>query len=416
MASRKTLRSGKRAASRRPRRVVVAMSGGVDSSVVAALLKQQGHEVIGVTLQLYDHGEAVGRRGACCAGQDIHDARRVADRLGIAHYVLDYEQRFKATVMQSFADSYVAGETPIPCVVCNQQIKFHELLATARELEADTLATGHYIELRAGPAGPELCRARDAERDQSYFLFATTRAQLDWLMFPLGRLSQGRGSRAGAAVRAARRRQVRQPGHLLRAAGPLHQHHRAPEARRGAKPATSCTSTAACSAATAASSTTPSASVAGLGIPGPAPLYVVRLDAAAKQVVVGPRESLHAHWITLRNVNWLGDEPIPSGGMSVAVRVRSTSPPQPATLFPSGDGARVLLRDGEYGVAAGQACVFYADAGPRGAGAGRRMDRARVEPGRAAGDGGRGGRRDRRNYRARTRVSGGHLARETIKS
>jgi tRNA-uridine 2-sulfurtransferase len=166
--------------------VVVAMSGGVDSSVAAALLAQQGHDVIGVTLQLYDHGEAVGRRGTCCAGQDIHDARRVADRLGIAHYVLDYEQRFKASVMQSFADSYAAGETPIPCVVCNQKIKFNELLATARELEADTLATGHYIELRQGLAGAALHRARDSERDQSYFLFATTRAQLDWLSFPLG--------------------------------------------------------------------------------------------------------------------------------------------------------------------------------------------------------------------------------------
>src|SRR5215470_14963347 len=175
---------------RRPRRVVVAMSGGVDSSVVAALLKQQGCDVIGVTLQLYDHGEAVGRRGTCCAGQDIHDARRVADRLGIAHYVLDYEQRFRTTVMQSFVDSYVAGRTPIPCVVCNQQIKFDELLATARELEADTLATGHYIELRQGPTGPELYRARDTERDQSYFLFATTRAQLEWLSFPLGGYSK----------------------------------------------------------------------------------------------------------------------------------------------------------------------------------------------------------------------------------
>ena len=162
------------------------MSGGVDSSVAAALLQQQGHDVIGVTLQLYDHGEAVDRKGSCCAGQDIHDARRVADRLGIPHYVLDYEQRFKATVMQSFADSYAAGETPIPCVTCNQQIKFSELLATSRELGAALLATGHYIELRQGSSGPELYRAQDADRDQSYFLFATTPAQLASLLFPLG--------------------------------------------------------------------------------------------------------------------------------------------------------------------------------------------------------------------------------------
>ena len=363
MASPKILRSGKRAASRRPRRVVVAMSGGVNSSVVAALLKQRGHEVIGVTLQLYDHGEALGRRGACCAGQDIHDARRVADRLGIAHYVLDYEQRFKATVMQSFADSYVAGETPIPCVVCNQQIKFHELLATARELEADTLATGHYIQLRAGPGGPELCRARDAERDQSYFLFATTRAQLDWLMFPLGsyRKAEVRALAHQFALPVADKSDSQdicfvpqgryttvieqlkpgaaEVGDIVHVDGRvLGRHSGIINYTIGQR--------------------------RGLGIPGPAPLYVVRLDAGAKQVVVGPRESLHAHWISLRNVNWLGDEPIPSGGISAAVRVRSTSPPQPATLFPMGDGARVLLRDGEYGVAAGQACVFYADADP----------------------------------------------------
>jgi len=362
MASRKTLRSGKRAASGRPRRVVVAMSGGVDSCVVAALLSQQGHEVIGVTLQLYDHGQAVGRRGACCAGQDIHDARRVADRLGIAHYVLDYEQRFKATVMQSFADSYIAGETPIPCVVCNQQIKFHELLATARELGADTLATGHYIQLRAGSAGPELYRARDAERDQSYFLFATTRSQLDWLMFPLG-------SHCKAEVRAL----ARQLALPVADKSDSQDICFVPQGRY-----TSIIERLRPGAAEVGDIVHVDGRVLGrhsgiinytigqrrgLGIQGPAPLYVVRLDAAAKQVVVGPRESLHAHWITLRNVNWLGDEPIPSGGKSAAVRVRSTSPPRPATLFPSGDGARVLLRDGEYGVAAGQACVFYADAG-----------------------------------------------------
>jgi tRNA-specific 2-thiouridylase len=363
MAPRKVLPSRKRLVARRPRRIVVAMSGGVDSSLAAALLKQQGDDVIGVTLQLYDHGEAIARRGACCAGQDIHDARRVADRLDIPHYVLDYEQRFKATVMQSFADSYVAGETPVPCVACNQQIKFHELLATARELEADTLATGHYIERRVGAAGPELYRARDTERDQSYFLFATTPAQLAWLDFPLGAyrkaevralarelelpvadksdsqdicfVPQGRYTsvierlKPGAAVE----------GDIVHVDGRVLGRHKGVinytiGQRRG------------------------------LGIPGPAPLYVVRLDAGKAQVVVGPRESLHAHWITLRNVSWLGDEPIPEAGVSLAVRVRSTSPPQPATVFPAGDGAKVLLRDGEYGVAAGQACVFYGDTGP----------------------------------------------------
>ncbi len=340
------------------------MSGGVDSSVVAALLKEQGHEVIGVTLQLYDHGAAVGRRGACCAGQDIHDARRVADRLGIPHYVLDYEQRFKATVIQSFADSYIAGETPVPCVVCNQQIKFHELLSTVRELEADTLATGHYIELRAGPGGPELYRARDAERDQSYFLFATTRGQLASLMFPLG-------GHAKAEVRALARRfalpvadksdsqdicfvpQGRYTNVIERlkpgaadAGDIVHVDGRVLGRHNGIIHYTI-------------------GQRRGLGIPGPAPLYVVRLDAERREVVVGPRGALHTHCITLRDVNWLGDEPLPAAGMSVAVRVRSTSTPQPGTVFASADGARVLLSDGEYGIAAGQACVFYADTGAR---------------------------------------------------
>jgi tRNA-specific 2-thiouridylase len=340
------------------------MSGGVDSSVVAALLKEQGWDVVGVTLQLYDHGEAVGRRGACCAGQDIHDARRVADRLSIPHYVLDYEQRFKATVIQSFAESYTAGETPVPCVVCNQQIKFHELLATARELEADRLATGHYIELRQGPGGPELYRARDADRDQSYFLFATTRAQLGSLMFPLG-------GHTKAEVRALARRfalpvadksdsqdicfvpqgryasviERLKPG-AAEAGDIVHVDGRVLGRHAGIIHYTI-------------------GQRRGLGIPGPAPLYVVRLDAERRQVVVGPRGALHTHRITLRDLNWLGDQPIPAGGMAVAARVRSTAPPQPATAFRSGDGAKVLLSDGEYGVAAGQACVFYSDASAR---------------------------------------------------
>jgi tRNA-specific 2-thiouridylase len=340
------------------------MSGGVDSSVVAALLKEQGWDVVGVTLQLYDHGEAVGRRGACCAGQDIHDARRVADRLGIPHYVLDYEQRFKATVIQSFAESYTAGETPVPCVVCNQQIKFHELLATARELEAHRLATGHYIELRDGPGGPELYRARDADRDQSYFLFATTRPQLGSLMFPLGGYTK-------AEVRALARRfdlpvadksdsqdicfvpqgrytsviERLKPG-AAEAGDIVHVDGRVLGRHEGIIHYTI-------------------GQRRGLGIPGPAPLYVVRLDAERREVVVGPRGALHTHRITLRDLNWLGDAPIPAGGMAIAARVRSTAPPQLATVFASGDGARVLLSDGEYGVAAGQACVFYSDAGAR---------------------------------------------------
>jgi tRNA-specific 2-thiouridylase len=329
------------------------------------LLKQQGHDVVGVTLQLYDHGAAVAKHGACCAGQDIHDARRVADRLAIPHYVLDYEQRFKATVMQSFAESYVAGETPIPCVVCNQQIKFHELLGTARELEADALATGHYIERREGLGGPELYRARDAERDQSYFLFATTRAQLDYLLFPLGPYHKGevRGLARELALPVADKSDSQdicfvpqgrytsvierlKPG-AAEEGDIVHVDGRVLGRHKGIINYTI-------------------GQRRGLGIAAQAPVYVVRLDADKHEVVVGPRESLHAHWITLRNVNWLGDGPIPTEGMSVAVRVRSTSPPQAATLFPAGDdGARVLLRDGEYGVAAGQACVFYADAGPQ---------------------------------------------------
>ncbi|MBX9592231.1 MAG: tRNA 2-thiouridine(34) synthase MnmA [Hyphomonadaceae bacterium] len=356
--------NGKRRRASRARRIVVAMSGGVDSSVAAALLKQQGHEVVGVTLQLYDHGDAVGRRGACCAGQDIHDARRVADKLGIPHYVLDYEQRFRATVMQAFADSYVAGETPIPCVTCNQQIKFHELLATAKDLDAEVLATGHYIELRSGAAGPELYRACDSERDQSYFLFATTRAQLASLMFPLGAMqkSEVRALARTFALPVADKSDSQdicfvpqgrytsiverlKPG-AAEAGDIVHVDGRVLGRHDGIINYTI-------------------GQRRGLGVAGPAPLYVVRLDADAKRVVVGPRESLNVHWISLRDVNWLGSTPLPEAGLDVAARVRSSALPQPATVFAHGGKAKVLLRDGEYGIAAGQACVFYADTSPR---------------------------------------------------
>jgi tRNA-specific 2-thiouridylase len=340
------------------------MSGGVDSSVVAGLLARGGNEVVGVTLQLYDHGEATGRRGACCAGQDIHDARRVADRLGIPHYVLDYEARFRAAVMQPFAQSYASGETPIPCVACNQRIKFHDLLATARELGAETLATGHYIELRSGPRGPELYRARDAERDQSYFLFATTLAQLSQLAFPLGGLAK-------AEVRALAReldlpvaeksdsqdicfvpdgRYARvverlhpgaaEPGDIRHVDGRIvgrHEgiiHYTAGQRR-------------------------------GLGLSAAEALYVVRLDPGRREVIVGPRASLAIRSLALRDVNWLGDAPLAADGTEIAVRIRSSAPLQPATVFAEAGRVRVQLAGAEHGVAAGQACVFYADAAPR---------------------------------------------------
>jgi len=346
------------------KRVVVAMSGGVDSSVVAALMKRAGHDVIGITLQLYDHGEAAGRKGSCCAGQDIHDARRVADALAIPHYVLDYESRFANSVMASFAESYVAGETPIPCVTCNQTVKFRDLLATAKDLGADVLATGHYIQRREGAAGAELVRAADAERDQSYFLFATTAEQLRYLWFPLGGMSKAQvrtlarelqlpvaekadsqdicfvptGRYAGVIERL--KPGALKPGDIVHVDGRhLGRHDGIINYTIGQR--------------------------RGLRIPGPEPLYVVRLDAEKNEVVVGPRDCLRTRRLLLKNINWLGDEPFVEAagdGLAVYVRIRSSQPPQPATLVAKPDGAaEVVLHEGEDGVAAGQACVFYAN-------------------------------------------------------
>lgn len=340
-------------------RIVVAMSGGVDSSVVAGLLSEQGHEVIGVTLQLYDHGAAAKRKGACCAGEDIHDAKRVADRLGIAHYVIDAEARFRASVMDDFAASYAAGETPVPCVRCNQSLKFGDLIAMARDLGAEAMATGHYVRRIEGPNGPELHRAVDPSRDQSWFLFATTREQLDYSRFPLGDMPDKAAVRAEAARLGLRvavkpdsqdicfvpegrytdivqklRPDAMAPGEIVDADGHVLGRHDG-----------------------VARYTVGQAKRLGLPrVEGEAAPVVTRLDPARRRVVIGPR-SAGVRAVRLREVNWLAEAT--EAGLRATVKLRARAEPQAAWVYPRpGQTAEVLLDDPAL-PAPGQACVVY---------------------------------------------------------
>ena len=349
-------------------RVVVAMSGGVDSSVVAATLADEGYDVVGVTLQLYDHGAALAKKGACCAGIDIHDARRVAEEKGFPHYVLDYENIFRDAVIDEFAESYLGGATPVPCIRCNERVKFKDLLQTAKDLDADCMATGHYIQRKLGENGPELHCAADPSRDQSYFLFSTTPEQLDYLRFPLGHLPSKDATRALAAeyglavadkpdsqdicfvpdgnyasVIEKLRPGAAEPGEIVHADGRVlgaHEgviHYTIGQRR-------------------------------GLGIGGLSePLYVVRLDVDTRRVIVGPKEMLATRIVPVREINWLGDTPFDSQEeWHVSVKVRSTRPPREAIIRPlSATEAEVELLTPEEGVSPGQACVFYETGGSR---------------------------------------------------
>ncbi|MAI90032.1 MAG: tRNA 2-thiouridine(34) synthase MnmA [Ponticaulis sp.] len=343
-------------------RVVAAMSGGVDSSVVAALLKAQGYDVVGITLQLYDHGVAIQKKGACCAGQDIHDARNVADQIGIPHYVLDYESRFKEQVMEDFADTYLSGSTPIPCIRCNQTVKFKDLLATAHDLGADAMATGHYIRREQSHNGRgELHRAADASRDQSYFLFATTQEQLDFLRFPLGGLPKTAvrelaehfglpvaqkpdsqdicfvpdGSYAQVVERL--RPGSGRGGEIVHLDGRvLGEHEGVIHYTIGQR--------------------------RGLGVATGDPLYVVKIDAPNRKVIVGPREALLTAGLAMEELNWIGDGDLLTAcdaGERALVRVRSTREPKPAHLGYHNGKPAVFFDDPEEGVARGQASVLY---------------------------------------------------------
>ncbi len=339
-------------------RVVVAMSGGVDSSTAAALMVEAGYDVVGVTLQLYDHGEAIGRKGACCAGQDIYDARLVAETLGIPHYVLNYESQFRKNVMEEFADSYVRGETPIPCVQCNQTVKFRDLLSTAKDLNAECLVTGHYVRRVAGEDGGELHRAQDPGKDQSYFLYATTREQLDFLRFPLGVMTKTETRHHAerfnlpvaekpesmdicfvpngnyAKVVEKLRPGAWEPGDIVDLDGNvIGQHEGVVNFTVGQR--------------------------RGLGVAAGHPLYVIKVDPKRRQVIAGPRSALDKTELKVSAVNWIGPGDAPPSELRTGIKIRSTSTPDLGVVRYKDDGWDVMFDEPQTGIAPGQAAVFY---------------------------------------------------------